>query len=113
MLSHTLQALAVETAEAAAERVHRKILDSGNLLNDLFTISSGTLWRSNGGPVIHHSGPFPFFPPAHLFYDKKIITRGCWMGTGVSNQGFARGVEAAYESMDALPLVFCYIADFH
>jgi len=31
VLSHTLQALAIETAEAAAERVHRKIRESWGL----------------------------------------------------------------------------------
>ncbi|HSP05727.1 MAG TPA: methionine synthase [Acidobacteriota bacterium] len=34
LLSHTLQALAVETAEAAAERIHRKIREGWNLPDD-------------------------------------------------------------------------------
>jgi hypothetical protein len=32
-----------------------------------------------------------FFHLAHLFPDEKMITRDCWMGTGVSQLWFRKG----------------------
>ena len=58
-------------------------------------------------------GPFFFFPPAHLFHNEKMLTRDCWIGTGVSIWGFKGVVGTVSVSLDTFPLVLCCLTAIH
>ncbi len=47
---------------------------------------------------------------AYSIYDRAFVFR---MGTGVSPLWIRKEVGVAYENMDTLSLVFCFITDIH